>query len=260
MKSFSLALFAFALGLGLGCDRSPDGPKYSGRGGSDAQGPDGPVIIKTPNDEKLENEGTLDGNIKENPLSLLTDGGSMVRYVNADGLDVYYRRVFPKGANGYMHCSNNRPVEYADCSRSIFTLGERISMGSFDLHSTRGASNVSPVQNLTLNYTRTLRFALNRECTNLVNLEIKNLQAQALDKNVLVKSLAPTAQDFEGFYRKLLGLTGSKDPVSMGAADYASAFTKSLEGIAERDKEKAAAASFINICISIAMDPDVILY
>jgi uncharacterized protein with WD repeat len=134
-------------------------------------------------------------------------------------------------------------------------------MGSFDLGTPRmdrSPANVNPVTSLTLNYTRTLRSALSRECISLVDAELVKLKAKDVTTNLLVKADAPTAADLNSFMMRLLGLTGSTVKVNFEAEGYVNDFAAVVSG--SKDKTQGQRNAYIGLCIAISMDPLVFLY
>jgi hypothetical protein len=191
-------------------------------------------------------------------LSLLQNAGSETRLLEAHGLQVYYSRIFKPKSYGYEHCSKNRPSTSSDCTTTIFTAAERANMGSTGMFATRfsnrGTQNINPIATVTLGYTRTLRAALSRECTKLVTDETAALSPN----NILVKASAPTEAHVEDFMKTLLGMKTAPFSSGIPAALYATAFTAAIDGAA--DPVKAKKNAYINLCISLAMDPSVFIY
>jgi len=117
---------------------------------------------------------------------------------------------------------------------------------------------VAPIQSMTLNYTRTLRVALDRECTNLVNVEFPAMTRGNSAANILIKSASPTPADFEFFFKVMMGIKNSPEKVDISADKYAAAFKEIVD--AATDKVTAQRMAFKNVCVAIAMDPQVIVY
>lgn len=267
MKAISLRGFSIPLALlsslsfSLACDRTPKKLEFipegravpevivSETGGSDAG--------KSVNAEK-----------EELPLALVVGVGSTMRFLDGRALTAYYSNIFPKRAYGFEICANindpaRLPAEASACTDSIFNAAEIPSMGTFSMNMTasnRGAQNVLPPQNLTLNYMRTLRSALSRECGYLVKTERAALKANTIEKNSLIKAAAPSPADLEEFFRTILGLKGSGLKVDIGAADYVAAFNQVVASATAANKEKAADEAYLGLCIALAMNPQVIIY
>ncbi len=234
--------------LGLSCNSNRPNARNVVLSGQNAGG-----NSDTGNDDLTEDtEINKDGSVN---LELVPDYGSKLRFMNGRALTVVYGRVFKEDANGFAHCAKDKPQDYTGCSL-IFNAEERASMGLFDLYSERmkrGVQNVAPAENLTLNYMRNLRAALGRECTRLV---AKETQAPS-SSNFFVKDTALTATDLEGFVRKILDVNDKQVNLEMPFADYVKAFqTASTMG----DAAKAKSNAYINLCISLAMDPQIFMY
>lgn len=212
-------------------------------------------IISVPGDDIMESDSESGG------LSLLPETGTAMRFLDARALTKYYANVFSMKAFGYMHCEKDKPRSPADCTDSIFNRDERPSMGSFDLGTprmNRAPANVNPAVNLTLNYTRTLRSALSRECISLVDSELAKLKAGTAASNFLIKSDKPTAADLDAFLKRILGLNGTTVALTFDAEGYAADFGAVVG--ASTDKTAAVRNGFIGLCIAISMDPLVFIY
>ncbi len=235
---------------------SSDRASKKGGGGSVVTKSDNPVILQPVQGDDAKKED-VDGQ----PISLLPEAGSHMRLMDARGLNEFYQNVFAKKKFGYMHCERNKPMVPADCTDSIFTRDERPAMGSFDLGTprmNRSPSNVNPAANLTLNYTRTLRAALSRECNSLVDIELANLKANNLAANVLVKADKPTAADLDSFMKKLLGLSGTAIVLPIESAGYVTDFEKVKA--ATKDGNAGTRNGFVGLCMALTMDPLVFIY
>lgn len=251
IKAGIQTFLSFTLILALAACSSDRPKSKSGSGAGSGEVP----IKNVPGSD--DSAGDSDGN----PLSLLPEEGSSLRYMDARALTKIYQNVFTKKAYGYMHCERDKPRSPADCTDSIFNRYERPAMGSFDLGTPRmdrAPANVNPVTSLTLNYTRTLRAALSRECISLVDAELVKLKANDVAANVLVKAEAPSAADLNSFMMRLLGLTGSSVKVNFEAEGYVTDFASVVTG--SKDKNQGQRNAFIGVCIAISMDPLVFLY
>jgi len=203
----------------------------------------------------------LSGDVDSTILGLIPDQGSSMRFLDARGLTQYYQNVFSKKDFGFMHCEKTKPLNPRDCTDSIFTSAERPAMGAFDLGSprmNRAPQNVNPPTNLTLNYTRTLRAALSRECISLVDSEIIKFKAKDTSGNILVHADQPAPAELEEFMKRLLGLSGTAVAVPIDAEGYAEAFRAVVR--AATDKNAGMRNAYVGICIALTMDPLVFIY
>lgn len=190
-------------------------------------------------------------------LELIAPTGSKMRMLNAQALTRLYRHVFAEEKYGYQHCAKSGYWIYEYCHDSIFNANERILMGSFDLYLAGIATpNVTPADTLTLNYVRSVRAGLARECQHLVAGEYENLKQGQIQANKLIKASSPKVEDLEEFFRIILGIGGSKIPVDIGAANYVAGFAKSLS----EGSDDEIRATYSAVCVAIAMDPAIILY
>ena len=222
-----------------------------------AGGSNGNPITTIPGGGPAQTTGDSDSTV----LQLIPETGSSMRFLDARGLTEFYKNVFPMKAFGFMHCATNKPFNASDCTDSIFTKDERPAMGVFDLGSpriNRALQNVNPSANLTLNYTRTLRAALSRECSAMVDAEIVKFKAKDLAGNNLVKADKPSATDINEFMKKILGLSGTAVAVTVDAEAYAAAFDASI--LAAKDKNTGMRNAYVGICIALSMDPLVFIY
>jgi hypothetical protein len=255
-------LIALSYMLTLGCDRAPEKAKF---GLPTSKGPFPEAQIS--NDAKAGS--TFEGEKIELPLGLILPAGSAMRFLDAKALQKHYANVFSKGTLGYQHCAgytdpSKLPYEESACHDSMFTAGERVLLGAVDinLNDLRGGTNLIPPENLTLNYLRTLRSALARECNVLVKKERANVKAGTANLNQLNKGASPTAADLEEFFRSILGIKGSPVKVDIMAADYVKAFETIVAagGTTAAAKETAADQAYIGLCVAIGMNPQIIIY
>ncbi len=232
------------------------------RPGTLAREADGRVVATLPVPlQSVPNSDSLAGDVDSTVLALVPDTGSSMRFLDARGLTRYYQNVFTKKDFGFMHCEKTKPANPSDCTDSIFSMAERPAMGSFDLGSprmNRAPQNVNPATSLTLNYTRTLRAALSRECISLVDAEIIKFKAKDTASNLLVLGEKPLVADLNEFMRKLLGLGGTTLPIAIDAESYAAAFEQLIR--AAKDKNVGMRNGYIGVCIALSMDPLVFIY
>ncbi|MBC7662163.1 MAG: hypothetical protein H7249_20900 [Chitinophagaceae bacterium] len=219
----------------------------------------GEVAIKT-----VKNIDATSGDVDGASLSLVVATGSSMRFLDARALGVLYANVFKKAAYGYQQCAGTTPREATDCTESIFMASERPDLGSFDLGTAafaRAPQNVNPTTSLTLNYTRTLRLALSRECRYLVTNELAIVNNKAstpaqIAANVLVKSQIVDAATLIDFEKRLLGIAGTSIPIDIDAASYVTAF----KTVAAADKVNGVYNGYVDLCIALSMDPLVFIY
>ncbi|MBC7533163.1 MAG: hypothetical protein H7318_16450 [Oligoflexus sp.] len=245
------------------CDSAPRHLKFTP--GAAASQPD--VVVHNDPKASADAKQGVQGSKEELPLELILGAGSQMRFLDGKALTAFYSNIFTKRSYGFEFCNvadlKNLPAEASACTDTIFTAAESPSMGSFDLNNTpqRGSQNVTPPLNLTLNYMKTLRAGLARECNVLVALERANLKVNLAANNKLMKAAAPTAADLDEFFRTILGLKGSGMKVDIGADAYVAAFTQIVTAAAAAaDKEKAADQAYLGLCIAIGMNPQVIIY
>lgn len=254
MKSLT---FLLSLSL-LYASCSSDRPQRSSHEGSGAAIPGGP------NDPATGGGGAGGGDSKggtTDPLPQLTyNVGSAMRLLDGRALTVIYNRVFPRRAYGFEHCKNNRFPELTDCTASVFEPQERPFVGTVDIYTpqfNRGPQNIRQAEDLTLNYTRTLRVALSRECDAMVNREFVALNEGKQAGNFLVKELKPTKAALEEFFRRLLGIEGTGIAVDIGADKYLASFETYTGGKSDPDTLKRG---YYGLCIAISMDPQIFIY
>lgn len=251
MKYFKSTSLLISLLLLAACSSGKPSKKGALTSGADGTGP----ITNVPTDDI--HSGDSDNTV----LQLVPETGSAMRFLDARGLTLYYQNVFARKAFGFMHCEKTKPIVAADCTDSIFTKDERVAMGAFDLGSprmNRAPSNINPPANLTLNYTRTLRSALSRECISLVDAELVKFKAGDLTTNLLIKSDKPTASEINEFMKRILGVAGTAITVSVDAETYATSFAEVVT--ANKDKNAGLRNGYIGLCIALTMDPLVFIY
>lgn len=200
-----------------------------------------------------DTEGVAKGNL---PLELVPNAGSKMRFMNGQALTVVYGRVFKPDDWGYAHCAKDKPKDYDGC-HVIFNAEERPSMGFFDLYSQRmdrGVQNVALPENLTLNYMRSLRAALGRECDRLV----ANEESGKASSPLLVKAGGPTKESLDLFFRRLLDVEGTSIDLEVPFDDYVKAYKAAVA--MDPNKEKATHNAYTNLCLTLAMDPQVFIY
>lgn len=195
------------------------------------------------------------------PLPQLTyQSGSAMRLLDAHALTLIYSRVFPKRAYGFEQCKSNRFLEVGDCHATMFEPSERPFMGSIELYTpdfNRGPQNIRQAEDLTLNYTRTLRVALSRECDAFVNREWLALSEGKQAANFLIKEQKPSKAALEEFFRRLIGVEGTGMLVDISADQYLASFDAYLAGKSDPDTLKRA---YYGLCIAISMDPQIFIY
>ncbi len=251
-----MRIFLISLALLTACSGSSKKSKKTDVGA--------PAVVTEANGEKQDNSKTKEEerSVSEgSTLDLLLPAGSAMRFLDARGLQVYYRHVFAPKAFGYMHCEGQKPRMGSDCDESIFNASERASMGSFEMNSPEfgiGTLNVHQSENLSLNYLRTLRSALGRECSSLVKIELAQLAAGSIETNVLIKAEKPSAESLDAFMRKIFGLTNPASTIEVGAKAYTEAFESAIKDA--KDKPQANFNAYVGICVSLSMDPQVFLY
>lgn len=194
-------------------------------------------------------------------IGFVASAGSALRMVNGKSLTEIYKRIFTKNGEYWSHCNmkgqdRNMPLSF--CMDSIFTGDERNFVGIFDMRG-NAKSNVDRVDNINLNYLRSIRSALGRECKSLVEREWSNLKSNMVTENHLIKSENPTAANLEEFFRRILGIEGTGMKVDILADAYVNAFNKNLENEAQ-EEDKGRKALYETLCIALASDPQVILY
>ncbi|MBC7532807.1 MAG: hypothetical protein H7318_14640 [Oligoflexus sp.] len=197
---------------------------------------------------------------EESPLRIRSEVGSNLRFADGNALSQIYARIFPLRTYGFETCKTQKLANRFDCFETIFIGDERPFMGMVDLHSPqfgRGPQNIRRPEDMTLNYIRTLRVALGRECDNLVRTETKNFMEGKPELNLLVKAEKPSQAVLEEFFRKIIGIEGTAMPVSFGVEGYLAAFDEYLAVKADADMRLKA---YFGLCLSIAMDPQVFLY
>lgn len=232
----------------LSCTQAPHKVALTNDNGTNDPG--GDDVLK---DGSTDTEGSKD-------LQLRPEAGSKMRFLDGRALTAVYSRVFAKDEWGFAHCARDKPKDYDGCDL-LFSRDERPAMGTFDLYSQRmgrGLQNVNKTENLTLNYMRNLRSALSRECERLVTREEKALSADPAAKTILVKADGPTKASLAAYFSLLMDDDGKGVDFAVPFDDYVKAFKTALNG--ENDPAKAKANAYLNLCLSLSMEPQVFLY
>lgn len=268
MKRWSAACLTSLVLFGCSSDRPPSSADAGvGKAEKQEEGVPGVDTEKLPEPEAeagTKNE-SANGIPKPNgdesmPPALTYSPGSAMRLLDGRALTKIYNRVFPKRSYGYEQCRNNRYLEIGDCHDSIWEPQERTFVGTIDLYTPdfgRGPQNIRQAEDLTLNYMRTIRVGLSRECENLVNREMTALREGRQDTNLLIKSLKPTPEALEEFFRKFIGVEGTGMKVDIGAAKYVASFG---EFVGIRTDQETHRRAYFGLCIAIGMDPQIFIY
>ncbi|RYZ59360.1 MAG: hypothetical protein EOP07_04240 [Proteobacteria bacterium] len=245
MKTKTNILLFAAFSIALACSRDRPHPVSGGGGAGTSAADDAIVQISIP---------------EESPLNIRPEAGSNLRFADGHALTKIYTRIFPKRSYGFEQCRNNNYAYRSDCQDTMFAPDERGFMGMIDLHSPRfgrGPQNIRRPEDMTLNYTRSLRVALGRECENLVKNEMKNLSEGKADLNLLIKTEKPTKEALEEFFRKVLGIEGTGMSVQFLADEYLAGYAQYVGTKTDAGTRQNA---YFGLCIAIAMDPQVFLY
>ncbi len=248
MKTFGLVLLLSALAVSS-CGSRPARKSF----GHDASTAGGNAAGKT---DGTTAQSTVPGGYAPSP-------GSAMRLLDGNALSVLYARVFPPRAYGFEICKGDAVKRYrsvTDCTDSIFTNEEQPFVGIMGLNTpdlNRGTQNLRLPEDLTLNYLRTLRVGLSRECEARVALEWDALQQGKQAGNYLIKAEQPTKAAIEEFFRRILGIEGTGIAVDIGADSYLAAFKTVLNGKTDPNSIKVA---YYGLCISVAMDPQIFIY
>lgn len=251
MKILSIGLVALLI---ASCSASPKADTFKKHGDTTTNiGTDGTNL---PGSDGIDAQG-----VSGNELQLIAPEGSAMSFLDSKALTLVYSRIFKKSSVGWRHCVSSKPTDILACD-DVFSPDERSTLGSFDIYNPamgRGEHNINRVSNVSLNYVRSLRAGLSRECGNLVTTELAALKAGTGTANILVKADLPTAATIEEFFRRILDVKDNPEiKVDIDASGYASDFPKSVALVA--DKTKASYNAYLNLCISVAMDPQVFLY
>lgn len=209
-----------------------------------------------PQPEEIRPDGSV-------PLELLklAPAGVQFRLASAIGLDQVYSRVFLRRANGNYGaaCSVFNPH---DCKDSLFTDTEARDLSTLIL--SRGIQEFKSPSNFTLNYTRSLRAMLLRECRFMVVTELNQVVANPAVNSAKFATVMgePPADNFDLFLRRLLGVDGLQVTVDADGAAYLSAFRATVAGApeVERTTRKVIEDAYVATCMAIAMDPRVLVY
>lgn len=189
--------------------------------------------------------------------------GSAMRLIDGNALSQIYARVFPLRSYGFEICKKDDVKKYrsiTDCSDSLFTNDERPFVGTMGLNTpdlNRGTQNLRLPEDLTLNYMRTLRVGLSRECEARVAIEWEALSQGNPAGNFLIKAEQPTKESIEEFFRRIIGVEGTKLPVDIDAEAYLTAFKTVQGGKSDPNSMKVA---YYGLCIAVAMDPQIFIY
>ncbi|RYZ51604.1 MAG: hypothetical protein EOP07_21070, partial [Proteobacteria bacterium] len=159
-------LFLLALSLATACSNAPSRPKAGAGSPGGANGSNGGASGSN------EGGGVIGGENSGVPITYAPSPGSAMRLVDGRALTLIYQRIFPKRDYGFEICKGNANFkELSDCSESMFTPDERPFVGTVDIYTprlNRGPQNLRQPEDLTLNYMRTVRVGLSRECEALV--------------------------------------------------------------------------------------------
>ncbi len=207
--------------------------------------------------------GVMGGEVINAPITYSPSPGSAMRLMDGRALTLTYQRIFPQRDYGFEICkgnSGNAFRELSDCSDTMFTPEERPFVGTVDIYTprlNRGPQNLRQPEDLTLNYMRTLRVGLSRECDALVIREHAAFLSGKTDANILIKAEKPGKIVVEEFFRRIIGAEGTNIPVDFGIDAYLAAFAQYTEGKVDANTTKQA---YYGLCIAVAMDPQVFIY
>jgi hypothetical protein len=252
MKRF---LFLLALSLASACSNAPSRYQTGADKPGAANGSNGGASGSN------EGGGVIGGENSAVPITYAPSPGSAMRLIDGRALTIIYQRIFPARDYGFEICKGNANFrELSDCSESMFTPDERPFVGTIDIFTprlNRGPQNLRQPEDLTLNYMRTVRVGLSRECEALVTREHAAFLQNKSESNILVKAEKPTKAVVEEFFRRILGIEGTAIPVEFGVSGYLEAFSKYTEGKTDVNTTKQA---YYGLCIAVAMDPQVFIY
>ena len=137
----------------------------------------------------------------------------------------------------------------------MFSIGESRELNTFALNF--GLEGFKQGREINLNYLRTLRLVLERECRALVNREWEQApeEGQAEDLTLVKSRQLPEPATLKFFLDRILGIYGMDLPYDSGATEYRSAMEQaiSVEGSSLKD-------IYIVACVAIASDPVVFVY
>ncbi|RZA26715.1 MAG: hypothetical protein EOP10_02660, partial [Proteobacteria bacterium] len=166
-------LFSMTISVILSsCHRAPSRVQNNGNREGALPGSDGRV-------DKDSGDTTADGTLPS--IEYSPSPGSAMRLLDGNALSVVYARIFPARSYGFEICKGDEIKKFrsfGDCSSSIFAVEERPFVGVTSLNTpdlNRGTQNIRLPEDLTLNYMRTVRAALHRECQSRVDVEYQNL-------------------------------------------------------------------------------------
>lgn len=198
---------------------------------------------------------------KEEPAPLALREGSKLGFLPPQALSSRFKRVFKPSANGYAHCARSPVGAFGkDYCGQPFDSKELRFIGYFGLHNSPalGPITAEKIDGLTLNYTKSLRSMLLRECRILVQTE--NVTPNA-PSNLLVRgTTVPSSQVLQSFHRRILGIDGTNITVDFPAEAYAAAAANILAQAQAKDKPSVRLNATISLCVAIGMDPTITLY
>jgi hypothetical protein len=198
---------------------------------------------------------------REEPAPLGLRDGSKLGFLPPNALSSRFRRVFKPSANGYAHCARPPVGSFrGDYCGQLFDSKELRFIGHFGLHSSAvlGPITAEKIDGLTLNYTKSLRSMLLRECRTLV---LKENETPNAPSNLLVQgSTVPSSLALQSFHKRILGIDGTNIAVDFPAEAYAAAAEKILAQAQPRDKPSVRLNATISLCVAIGMDPTITLY
>ena len=233
----------------------PDNVGTPPDGNSGIPSPVNPPLVD-PNDPntKADKRITIEQNenavVKE--LSLVQQKGSHKRFLGTKALTQIYSRVFiqTNGKWNY-YCRFFK----SHCKENMFNTAESNAMGDFDFD--RNFSNLTPVRAFKLEYIRSLRGALQRECRVLVEAE---WDAEDLTKNKVVRNKTSIeAATIDGFMKTLLGVPPGFD-LNFPAETYATEINALNKDKTVEENALELKDNFIYLCILLGSDPLVIMY
>jgi hypothetical protein len=187
--------------------------------------------------------------------------GAKMRLLSASALNRLYKRVFDVRPNGDYGAACSI-FSTLDCQANFFTNAELKDLKSMNL--TRLVANFTEPDSFTLNYLRSLRAMLSRECLVLVNKEWGVAKNEGDTKrHLLIKNPGvPTSETLDNFMRTILGINDLQVEINTGSQEYRKAFEEALKSIPDEEVIPDALYKdlYRSTCIAIGMDPKVIVY
>lgn len=222
--------------------------------GTDEENAADPANVAIEENKAIEPKNVFSKTGETLTLSNVKQQGTAKRFLGALALTKVYSRVFEETKqNGEWFDCGGRDQKI--CIVSMFNPGEANALG--ELEYTYKMSSVEHEKEFKMNYLRSLRAGVSRQCNRLIDVEWAE---DDLTGNQLVKSKKSVAADgVHDFMLTLLNL-----PLNIKFEFPSQTYADSFNAIvvkAEKDQEEEVAKSaYKSLCLYLATDPLIIMY